>query len=101
MITLYRLVAAAACLSATPALAETTSVTVSFADLNLASTGGKTVLERRIAGAIRSVCEADGRDLMSLRAANKCAMAARAAAMPQIETAVARAANSVRVASAR
>ena len=55
--------AAAATLSAAPAAAsdvtvapDTITVRVSYADLNLASAQGRARLDRRIAGAARSIC---------------------------------------------
>ncbi len=55
--------ASAAALAATPATAsdivvapETVTVRVSYADLNLASPQGRAQLDRRIAGAARSIC---------------------------------------------
>jgi UrcA family protein len=68
---------------------------ISFADLNLASVSGKTALNRRVGGAIRSLCsEAIGVDDPSFatRAKDKkCRSSAWNQAGPQIERAVGRA----------
>lgn len=51
-----------ACSAATPALAGTTeqmSVRVNLGDINLASTSGQKLLDRRIDYAARTVCRAD------------------------------------------
>lgn len=70
--------------------AETNSVRVSYADLNLASHVGQQSLQRRITFAARIVCELeDSRQLPLVLAANACRSDAIASAEPAYEAAVA------------
>jgi UrcA family protein len=54
--TFLALAAVATAALATPAVAQTSSVTIGYGDLNLASPAGRAVLDRRIDGAARQVC---------------------------------------------
>ena len=69
-------------LAPVPAFAQevTTSVLVSYSDLNLRSDAGVKVLDRRLASAIRSVCgEHDGTAVLASRfAAQRCVREKRA-----------------------
>ena len=70
--------------------AETNSVRVSYADLNLASYSGQQSLQRRITFAARVVCELeDSRQLPVALATNACRSDAIASALPAYEAAVA------------
>jgi UrcA family protein len=70
--------------------AETRSVRVSYADLNLASNPGQRILERRIASAAVTVCEIeDSRELALSTATNSCRTDAVDTARPAFEAAVA------------
>jgi UrcA family protein len=70
--------------------AETNSVRVSYADLNLASDAGRHVFEGRIVTAARVVCEfEDSRDLALASATNACRSDAVERAQPAFEAAVA------------
>ncbi|HET7606115.1 UrcA family protein [Sphingomonas segetis] len=70
--------------------AESNSVRVSYADLNLASDAGANVLQRRIAFAARVVCEfEDSRQIPLEKAANLCRNDAIQGATPAYEQAVA------------
>lgn len=70
--------------------AETNSVRVSYADLNLASHPGQQLLQHRIASAARTVCDLeDSRQLPLLFAAIACRNDAIASAEPAYEAAVA------------
>lgn len=69
---------------ATPASAETTSVEVRFADLNLSNPAGMAVLERRVDRAIERVCGHDSRPLYKVVAQQQCAQEAKASASEQI-----------------
>jgi UrcA family protein len=72
--------------------AETNSVRVSYADLNLASGVGQHTLQGRIAFAARTVCEIeDSRELALASATNLCRSDAIARAQPAFEAAVAQA----------
>jgi UrcA family protein len=69
--------------------ADTNSVRVSYADLNLASSVGQQSLQRRISFAARVVCELeDSRQLPLLAATNACRNDAIAGAQPAYEVAV-------------
>ena len=69
--------------------AETNSVRVSYADLNLASSLGQHTLQGRIAGAARVVCVIeDSREIALRRATNACRGDAIASAQPAYEAAV-------------
>lgn len=62
----------------------------SYADLNLASAAGEHILERRIAGAAKFVCEVeDLRELALASATKSCRSDAIAGAQPQFEAAAA------------
>ena len=70
--------------------AETNSVRVSYADLNLASAPGEHALRGRIAFAARVVCEfEDSRQLDVAKATNFCRGDAINRAEPQLEAAIA------------
>lgn len=70
--------------------AETNSVRVSYADLNLASDVGQSSLHRRIVYAARVVCQfEDSRQLPIQTATNACRNDAVASAQPAFEAAVA------------
>jgi UrcA family protein len=72
--------------------AETNSVRVSYADLNLATNLGQTKLQRRISFAAELVCDtADARDLNFTRAVGECRNAAVADAQPAFEAAIGKA----------
>jgi UrcA family protein len=69
--------------------AEPNSVRVSYADLNLASDAGASILSKRIVGAARVVCEIeDSRELPLAKATNACRNQAIAGAQPQYLAAV-------------
>ena len=70
--------------------AETNSVRVSYADLNLASSPGRQVLEGRIDGAARTVCQfEDSRELALAAETNACRSDAIDRAQPALQAAVA------------
>lgn len=70
--------------------AETNSVRVSYADLNLASHSGQELLQHRITFAARVVCDLeDSRQLPVALATNACRNEAIAGAQPAYEAAVA------------
>ena len=84
------LVFAGACLfgATAPAAAATPHgeirvAAVTFADLNLSSTSGRAVLERRIRTASRDVCKVDGRELRDRSAETQCYDTARKVALAQ------------------
>ncbi len=63
----------AAALAATPTAYEPRTLTVSAADLNLASEAGQATLERRVRGAVRSVCAVSSfRNLREMAYRNRC-----------------------------
>jgi UrcA family protein len=69
---------------------EVNSVRISYADLNLGSGVGQQVLQRRIAGAARTVCVIeDSRELALRSATNACRNDAIASAEPAYAAAVA------------
>lgn len=88
-------VAASTVVAPTVSQAETTnSVRVSYADLNLASQTGASVLERRIASAARVVCEIeDSRELALAQATNLCRNQAISDAQPAFHAALIAARN--------
>jgi len=70
------------------------SVRVSYADLNLASEAGASVLEKRISLAARIVCEIeDSRELSLAEATNACRSDAIEGAQPAFNAALAAARN--------
>ena len=72
--------------------AEPISARVSYADLNLATQFGQTKLQRRIAFAASTVCDAsDGVDLKFARFVGECRAGAIADAQPAYQAAIARA----------
>jgi UrcA family protein len=74
--------------------AQTNSVRVSYADLNLASPSGANVLERRIASAARVVCEIeDSRELALATATMTCRDQAVSDAQPAFNAALLAARN--------
>jgi UrcA family protein len=71
---------------------DTSSVRVSYADLNLGTNFGQTKLQRRIAFAAETVCDtADARDFNFMRAVKECRGGAIAGAQPAYLAAVANA----------
>jgi UrcA family protein len=76
---------------AAPCMAqEESSVSVSFADLNLGSKDGAATLERRVARAVNEVCgSVDPRDLAVAADVRKCQTKAWAGARPKMEQAIA------------
>ena len=84
------LVASALVVPTVSQAAESHSVRVSYADLNLASNRGRQVLQRRIGSAAVVVCEIeDSRELALAAATNECRFVAIADARPAYEAAVA------------
>lgn len=68
---------------------ESNSMRVSYADLNLASTAGQGILQRRMAGAAKVVCVIeDSREIALRSATNNCRSDAVARAWPAYEAAV-------------
>ncbi len=87
-------------LASTMAQAEAPSIEVSYADLDLASHAGRAALEARVARATRRVCgDTFALDLHTATASRKCIVAAHAKARLQIDLAVARTQNAIRVAA--
>ncbi|WP_293881705.1 UrcA family protein [Sphingomonas sp.] len=85
---------------AVPAIAETVSVPVSFAGLDLTSARGKAVLDIRISHAVQAICgKPDFRDLKAMAIANKCTNLTMAATQPRVAIAIASAQQSVQVAA--
>jgi UrcA family protein len=87
---LAALVAAGALLTPTISqAAETDSVRVSYADLNLASDSGQTALQGRIAFAAEVVCgPADHRDVLFTQKVHECRSATIADVQPAYQAAV-------------
>jgi UrcA family protein len=84
------LVAAAFVVPTVSQAAESNSVRVSYADLNLSSHAGQDALQRRIGFAARVVCEfEDSRQLPLASATNLCRSDAIESARPAYEAAVA------------
>jgi UrcA family protein len=84
------LLAGLAALCSVPAVAQTTSVPVSFADLDLTSATGKIALEHRIDRAVTAICGIpDAIDLWAARATEKCRVETRAQARPRVVVAIA------------
>lgn len=74
--------------------AESNSVRVSYADLNLAAEPGAKILEKRIAAAARTVCQIeDSRELELAQATGQCRDQAIADAQPAFHAALAAARN--------
>jgi UrcA family protein len=73
-------------LTAAPAIAaEAATVTVPYADLNLASPAGAAALDQRIDTAVAAVCEKPAlRDLKAMVAWEECKAAAKAGALEQL-----------------
>lgn len=92
---LARAATIAAALIAAPAIAGgAKSVKVSYADLNLSSTNGKTQFTQRINAAVERVCGSIfQRDLAFAAEARRCAAATRESTAPAIELAHRNAAN--------
>jgi UrcA family protein len=84
------LLAAATLVLPTASQAEdSNSMRVSYADLNLASTAGQGVLQRRMVGAAKIVCVIeDSREIALRSATNSCRSDAVARAWPAYEAAV-------------
>ncbi|MDB5700819.1 MAG: hypothetical protein JWL66_1018 [Sphingomonadales bacterium] len=96
------LLAGLATLCAVPAGAQTVSIPVSFAGLDLNSAVGQDVLNRRLDQAVRSICgTADARDLAATMATHKCTIVTRASAQPHLAIAIAASRPSMQVASTR
>ena len=88
------LVASALVVPTVSQAAQTNSVLVSYADLNLASEPGVRILERRITSAARIVCEIeDSRELELARATASCRDEAIAGAQPAFNAALVAARN--------
>jgi UrcA family protein len=84
------LVAAAFVVPTVSQAAESNSVRVSYADLNLASDAGQHALQRRIGFAARVVCEIeDSRQLPLASATNLCRSETVASVRPAYEAAIA------------
>lgn len=83
-------IAAALCgLSAAPAAAETVSVEIFYADLDLSSPAGIATLKQRIEAAADRVCDRPSmRDLKAMAAWQECTAAARADAASQLSALV-------------
>ncbi len=90
-------VLALAILAPLPAMAETVSVSVRYADLNLASAEGQQAFNRRIAAAGRQICGVvdSERDLSRRASINKCLAKVRSSAEPARLAAIADTARAV------
>jgi UrcA family protein len=90
-------VIALAILAPIPAMAETVSVPVRFADLDLSTADGQHVFNRRIAAASRKICgSADlERDVSRRAAVNKCLAKVRTSTEPARLAAIANKARAV------
>ena len=96
------LLAGLAVLCAAPATAETMSIPVSFAGLDLTSASGKAILDRRINNAVRTICGIpDASDLNAVRENRRCATDTMNRTQPRVSIAVAASKPSVQVATAR
>lgn len=83
---LYPAIAASLALPASSgAAAETVTEVVSFADLDLRTSAGRQTLEKRIAEAVVSVCEAPPTPSLWSNAVKKCRAAATEDAKAQLE----------------
>ena len=72
---------------AVPANAETRSVKVEYGDLDLASAEGKTTLQGRLKGAVRTVCgAADNRNLKEIADVSNCEAQANQTARKAVVT---------------
>ena len=81
---------------ATAQAQDSTSVRVSYADLNLASGLGQDVLQRRMANAARTVCVIeDSKELALASAAKECRRGAMTRAQPAYDAALAAARRGV------
>ena len=88
------LVATAVVVPTVSQAAESNSVRVSYADLNLASETGASILEKRITSAARTVCEIeDSRELALAQAPSSCRGQAIADAQPAFHAALVAARN--------
>nr|WP_295373157.1 UrcA family protein [uncultured Sphingosinicella sp.] len=94
--------AASALLLATPALAQTETMTVEVrtADLNLASVAGQAQLQRRISAAAGQICGAAPRSLDMLAAHTSCRSEVLGDAAQKIAALKAQGGTAVQVASA-
>lgn len=82
--------------------AETRTVTVQSGDLNLANNSGRAVLQQRIAHAVQAVCGPDyARTTADIQAYATCSKQARADAVSQVNTMVAKAQAGKKVALGR
>lgn len=90
-------VIALAILSPIPAMADTVSVPVRFADLDLSSAEGQRAFNRRIAAAGRQICGSvdSERDLSRRASITKCLSAVRMSAEPARLAAIANKARAV------
>lgn len=93
--------ATALLLSPVPALAdEAPTRSVQYGDLDLTKPEGVVRLERRIAAAVRSVCQAaDPRDVSLASKVQKCRKAARASASDKMQLAIANARSAQQLAA--
>src|SRR5262249_10185022 len=81
------------------AMAETSTVAVQSADLNLTKAAGQAVLQQRIAHAVDRICgSAHARTTAQVEAYATCSKSDRAGATAQYEAVVAKAASETRVA---
>jgi UrcA family protein len=91
-----------AALCAVPAAAETISVPVSFAGLDLTSSNGQDTLNHRVQAAVRTICGTpDIRDLPAVNATRHCTIAALDQAHSRVQMAIAASQPNVRIATAR
>ncbi|MDB5712992.1 MAG: hypothetical protein JWO15_389 [Sphingomonadales bacterium] len=96
------LLAGLAALCAVPAAAQTVSIPVSFSGLDLTSTSGQEILNRRVKSAVRTICGSpDIRDLTAVAAERKCAIATRAQAQSRVAIAIAASQPNLQVAAIR
>lgn len=63
---------AALALAATPAVAETRSVEIRYAGIDLTAPAGVAELDRRIAGAVRQICGTAAGDLLARQQVRNC-----------------------------
>ena len=81
--------ALAAALLAGTASAQTSTRTVSYADLDLASAAGAKALQTRVRSAAKSVCDVSAaRDLASVAASNRCFDSAVEKAQTEMQQAI-------------
>lgn len=97
ILTTITLAAAAASICTAPALAQDlVSIKVSYSDLNLSSTAGAAVLQRRIDAAVTQICgRADNRDLQQRAMVSQCRQEVSVGAEEQGRQAIAKARETV------